>query len=170
MHASDGRQNIIKCCLDHKTSVRARRRLFIIVYKCYPSAMILSNIKYFSNLPPRIFISLKINMSGWCLVVLVVLGSCGDQIRLDNLVPVPSSPQLRVEILKYCVNSILLWRRDSSSAPTMEQSTAERRSGAAIVTRIISDVRWRRELLNLETTFGMPLHYHVETTCVNAGF
>ena len=65
-YATDRRQNIIKCCLDHKTSVRARRRLFIIVYKYFiPSAMILSNIKYFSNLPPRISISLKINMSGW---------------------------------------------------------------------------------------------------------
>ena len=65
-YSTDRRQNIIKCCLDHKTSVRARRRLFIIVYKYFiPSAMILSNIKYFSNLPPRISISLKINMSGW---------------------------------------------------------------------------------------------------------
>ena len=65
-YSTDRRQNIIKCCLDHKTSVRARRRLFIIVYKYFiPSAIILLNIKYFSNLPPRISISLKINMSGW---------------------------------------------------------------------------------------------------------
>ena len=89
-YANDRRQNIIKCCLDHKTSVRARRRLFIIVYKYFiPSAMILSNIKY-------LFLqsSTSYQFENKHVGLVVVVGSCGDQIRLDNLVPGPLQPPL----------------------------------------------------------------------------
>ena len=74
--------------------MRARRRLFIIVYKYFiPSAMILSNIKYLF-LQSSTSYQFENKHVGLVVVVVVVVGSCGDQIRLDNLVPGPLQPPL----------------------------------------------------------------------------